>query len=121
MKKLTEFVKTEFKRTYKVFKPLKYKSAWALVIGLLIAGGFYDEHRIGKENYNLLPRKESEILQKYNGGIKGWYHMEDMRKLFIDYDLVARESPREIPELMRHRKKVNEPNDYNSEQASFLE
>ena len=113
MKKLVEFVKTEFKETYKkVFKPLKYKSVWALSFGLATALFFYNQNQLGKENYKLFPKQESEILQKYDNRIKGLYFMEDMRKLLIDYDLVARKSPREIPELMRVRiNKVDEPND----------
>lgn len=122
MKKLVEFVKIEFKETCKkFFSPMKYKWFWALTIGITIPLFLYDEHQLGKENYKLLPKRESEILQKYDGGIKGFYFMEDMRKLLMDYDLVARETPREILELMRGRmKKIDEPNDYNNKRADIF-
>lgn len=108
MKKLIELVKRGIKQT-----PMKYKSFWVLAIALATTLIFYDQHQLGKENYRLLPKKESRILQKYDGGIKGWYHMEDIRKLLIDYDLVARETPREIPELNTYGKKIEDPNNLN--------
>jgi len=102
MKKLVEVVKRSL-------SPLKK----SFLVGSLIISSllfFYYKHQLGKENYMLLPKRESEILQKYDGGIKGIYFMEDIRKLLIDYDLVARETPREIPELNTYGRKTNDPN-----------
>ena len=104
---LTDIVEAKkylsFKSSIKrYFQPMKYKSFWALIVGITIPLFLYDQHQIGKENYKLLPKRESEILQRYDGGIKGLYSIEDMRKLLIDYDLTARETPREIPELREY-------------------
>ncbi len=114
MKKLAEFLTKEFKETSKkFFSPMKSKWFWLLSIGLATSLYLYDKNQLAKENYNLLPKQESEILQKYDRGIKGIYTLEDMRNLLIDYDLTPRENSREIHELMRARmKKVDEPNDY---------
>lgn len=113
MKKLTEFVKTEFKKSVKIFfRPFKSRWFWPATIVVATALFLYSEHELAKDNYKLLPEQESKILQQYDPGIKGIYTLHDMRKLLIDYDLIARENPREIPELLLGYRFINEPNNY---------
>lgn len=111
-KKLIDRVKTEFKKVIKeFFRPLKSRWIWPVTIIATIIMEGYNEHELAKKRYCLFPERESVILQKYDKNMQGIYTQREIRELLIDYDLVKRDTPREIPELTMYR--TGEPNSHN--------